>query len=138
MSGRDLYANLITPHGDWEPHTSMDCVVALKRLITPHGDWELSGMGATQIDLEKLITPHGDWEPRLVNHLPPHVLRLITPHGDWEHGIHRRPNTNTQSHYPSWGLGTNSYSAYRPCGVVSLPLMGIGNWLAIFGMTESH
>ena len=77
--------------------------------------------------------------------------KLITPHGDWEHRINCGTYPNSQSHYPSWGLGTRSSSALNPLGlrlitphgdwelpdastttkgkIDSLPLMGIGNQL---------
>ena len=143
---------LITPHGDWKLDVARHARAGAT-LITPHGDWKprsttsrssswkpshypswgletrmrhagddavlqnslpLMGIGnlssksgchAVSRESE-LITPHGDWKPGVFLDEPRHRLHLITPHGDW-----KRP------------FG----AAIAGAGLLSLPLMGIGN-----------
>ena len=53
---------------------------------------------------------------------------LITPHGDWKPTPPCRRPRSRRAHYPSWGLETLADEADAQRHVISLPLMGIGNW----------
>ena len=145
---------LITPHGDREPRArrareSPDAV-----LITPHGDRERFPQHCQVAAYLSLITPHGDRELGIgggggagsFDSLPLMGIGNISPR-------ERMSTHSPASHYPSWGSGTSSFpfqhkqaaSLITPHGDrepsirsvsispvnTSLPLMGIGNVVAI-------
>ena len=57
--------NLITPHGDWKPHTDNRVLLQALKLITPHGDWKRHTHAQSNCSYRLLITPHGDWKPAM-------------------------------------------------------------------------